>query len=349
MSEIDFGRPTVVRRRRQFSVRLDRRSMVITAILAVLTVAVTVIALGAGDYPVAPLDVLRTVFGGGDAASRLAIREWQAPRVLAAVFFGAALAVSGAIFQLLTRNPLGSPDIIGFGVGSYTGALVVGLVFSGSYLLIASGALAGGLATAVVVYALAFRQGIAGFRLVIIGVAVSAMLTAVNYWLILRADLTQAMNAANWGAGNLAGVTWQLAGPAMIVISLLLAAVALLAQRHPVLDLGPDLARALGAQTRTSQILLPVLGVALTAAATAVAGPIAFIALASPHIARRLVGGGRTPLPATALTGSLLLLVSDLIAAHAFAPQVLPVGVVTVCLGGLYLCHLLYRELRQDR
>lgn len=349
MSDIDFGRPTMNWRRGVIALRMDRRTVTVTAVLAVVTIVVTVIALGSGDYPVPPLDVVRTIFGGGDAASRLAIREWQAPRVLSAVFFGAALALSGAIFQLLTRNPLGSPDIIGFGVGSYTGALIVGLVFSGSYLMVSSGALAGGLLTAVVVYALAFRQGIAGFRLVITGVAVSAMLAAVNYWLILRADLTQAMNAANWGAGTLSGITWQLAGPAMIVIAVLIVAVAFVAQRHPILELGPDLARTLGAQTTWTQIALPVLGVALTAAATAVAGPIAFIALASPHIARRLVGGGRTPLAATACTGSVLLLVSDLIAAHAFSPQVLPVGVVTVCLGGTYLCHLLYRELRQDR
>ena len=346
---IDFGRATLRWRWRGYSLRTDRRAFVVATALAIITVVTTVIALGAGDYTVSPLDVIRAAFGAGDPAAQLAIREWQAPRAVAALAFGAALALSGAIFQLLTRNPLGSPDIIGFGVGSYTGALVVSVVLSGTYLMTAAGALAGGLLTAVVVYALAFRQGVSGFRLVIIGVAISAMLSAANYWLILRAELTDAMNAAQWGAGNLSTVTWDLLTPALAVIAVLIVGVAMLARRTPILELGPDLGRTLGAQTRAVQILLPTLGVALTAAATAVAGPIAFIALSSPHIARRLVGGGQTPLAATALTGSSLLLISDLIAARAFSPKVLPVGVVTVCLGGCYLCYLLYRELRQDR
>ncbi|MDL9938971.1 iron chelate uptake ABC transporter family permease subunit [Gordonia sp. ABSL1-1] len=346
---VDFGRPTLRMRAGSLSMRVDRRSLVVATILTIVTLVAAVVALGSGEYSVAPWDVVTALFGGGDPIDRLAIREFQAHRVVAALAFGAALGLSGAIFQLLTRNPLGSPDIIGFGVGSYTGALIVGLVFSGSYLMTASGALIGGLATALVVYALAFRQGVGGFRLVIIGVAVSAMLAAANYWLILRADLGEAMDAAQWGAGNLGTVTWDLVTPAVVVIVVLIVGVAVLARRLPVLDLGPDLARTLGAENRLSLLGLPILGVALTAAATAVAGPISFIALAAPHIARRLVGGGQTPLVATALTGSALLVISDVIATRAFAPKVLPVGVVTVCLGGCYLSYLLYRELRQDR
>lgn len=345
---IDFGRTALRWRRGPVSARIDRRELAIGVVAAFAVVALTVISLGAGDYPVSPMDVVRVLLGGGDPAARLAIHEWQAPRVLAALALGAALALSGAIFQLLTRNPLGSPDIIGFTVGSYTGALVITLVASGGYLLVSAGALVGGIATALVVYALAFRNGIGGFRLVITGVAVSAMLAAVNYWLILRADLTEAMSAAQWGAGTLDNATWNLVVPAVVVIAVLLAAVMLTARRLPVLDLGADLGRTLGAQTRGTTVLLPVLGVALVAAATAVAGPIAFIALAAPHIARRLVGGGRMSLTVTALVGSFLLLASDLIAVRAFSPHVLPVGVVTVCLGGCYLCYLLYREMRRE-
>lgn len=346
---IDFGRPVIRWRIGGLSGRWDRREVVVGTVAAAATVVVAIVALGMGDLTVSPVGVVNALLGTGDPAAELAIREWQAPRVLAALAFGAALALSGAIFQLLTRNPLGSPDIIGFGVGSYTGALVVTLLFSGGYLATAGGALAGGIGTAAVVYALAFRQGVGGFRLVICGVAISSMLAAVNYWLILRAELSEAMSAAQWGAGTLETITWQLTTPALCVIIVLVVGVAALSRRHPVFELGPEFGRTLGAQSRASQLGLPILGVALTAAATAVAGPIAFISLSAPHIARRLVGGGRTPLTVTALLGSLLLVVSDVVAARAFSPRALPVGVITVCLGGIYLCYLLYREMRQEQ
>lgn len=346
---IDFGRATYRWRIGKFSGRLDRRELVVGAVLAVVVAILGVVSLGLGDYPVSPLDVVRVLTGGGDPSARLAIGEWQAPRILAALVLGAALALSGAIFQLLTRNPLGSPDIIGFSTGSYTGALIATLVIGGGYVATSAGALIGGIATAIAVYALAFRGGIVGFRLVITGVAVSAMAAAANFWLILRADLDDAMSAAQWGAGTLETVTWATATPAIIVIGLLIPMTGLMARREPILELSADLARGLGAQTILSQWALPVLGVALTATATALTGPIAFVSLAAPQLSRRLCRLGRTPLVVTALMGAFLLLVSDVIATRAFAPQVLPVGVVTVVIGGGYLCWLLYREMRVRR
>lgn len=346
---VDVGSGKIVLRAGGFSLRGDRRSAVIGGILLVALVVAVVVALGSGTYPLSPGQVLDALFVGDDPAARLAIREWQLPRVLAAVTLGAALACSGLIFQLLTRNPLGSPDLIGFGVGSYTGALVAGLVLGGSFVMTSMGALVGGIVTAAAVYLLAFRAGVAGFRLVITGVAISSMLAAVNYWLILRADLDQAMSAALWGAGTLETATWAMAGPAAIVVAVLLIAFALLTRRAPVLELGPELARSLGAQTRLTAVGLPVLGVALVAVATTVAGPIAFVALSAPHIARRLCRSGHTPPAVTALVGSLLLVVSYIVAVRAFAPRTLPVGVVTVCLGGVYLCYLLFSEMRRTK
>ncbi|NMO00988.1 iron chelate uptake ABC transporter family permease subunit [Gordonia sp. TBRC 11910] len=346
---VDFGRPQIVVRAGGLSVRGDRRSVVVgLTVLAALVISV-VVALGSGTYPLGPGQVLGALFVGDDPAARLAVWDWQLPRVLAAVTLGAALASSGLIFQLLTRNPLGSPDLIGFGVGSYTGALIAGLVLGGSFAMTSMGALAGGILTAGAVYLLAFRTGVAGFRLVITGVAISSMLAAVNYWLILRADLDQAMSAALWGAGTLETATWAMAGPASIVVVILLTAFGLLSRRAPVVELGPELARTLGAQTRLAAVGLPVLGVALTAVATTVAGPIAFVALSAPHIARRLCRSGHTPPMVTGLVGSLLLVVSDVIAVRLFAPTTLPVGVVTVCLGGVYLCYLLFSEMRRAK
>lgn len=351
---IDFGRPQVVVRVGGFSQRLDRRAVLVGSLVAVLLVVGFVGGLVAGDDGVGLAKVPAGLFGG-DQLAEFAIRELQLPRVLAAIVLGAAMALSGGIFQLLTRNPLGSPDLIGFGVGSYTGALIASLLLGLGFAGMSLFALVGGLLTAGAVYLLAYRGGVGGFRLVITGVALSAMLAAVNYWLILRApNLDDAMLSAQWGAGTLdtpVARNWSYLWPAFAVVAVLVLALALLGPRTRVLDLGPDLARAMGAQTRAGTIALPVIGVALIAVATTIAGPVAFVALAAPHIARRLCRCGHTPWTVTALVGALLFLLGDILAQRisAVVGGSLPVGVITVCVGGVYLCYLLFTEMRRAR
>lgn len=351
---VDFGRPQRTVRAGGFSERFDTRSAIVGAVLVVALAVGVVAGLAAADDGVGLAELSSAVFGRADPAVDLAVWEWQLPRVLAAMVLGAAMACSGGIFQMLTRNPLGSPDLIGFGVGSYTGALVASLVLGLGFAGMSAFALVGGLATAAVVYALAFRSGISGFRLVITGVAISAMLASINYWLILRSDLDEAMLAAQWGAGTLdtpVARDWSFLGPAVVIAGALLAALALFSRRTRILDLGPDLALALGAQTRPISVALPVIGVALIAVATTITGPVAFVALSAPHIARRLCRSGHTPWVVTALVGALLLLLGDIVAqwVSAVVGATLPVGVVTVCLGGVYLCYLLFTEMRRAR
>src|SRR5690606_22829557 len=139
-------------------------------------VVVALIALSLGDYPLSIPEVLAAVFTDQGFASRIVL-EWRLPRIVAAIAFGAALGASGALFQTLTRNPLGSPDIIGFSTGAYTGAILVITIAGGGFVAVSAGALAGGLVTAGVVYVLAWRGGIQGFRLIIVGIAVTAALS----------------------------------------------------------------------------------------------------------------------------------------------------------------------------
>lgn len=202
-ASVDFGRPTLVTRGPRWSLRLDVRTAVSCAVFLLLTLAVVVVTLAYGTYEIPLPDVVRALYGEGPAGTRTVVVEWRLPRALLAVLLGAALAVSGAIFQSVTRNPLGSPDIIGFSSGSYTGALVVMLLTGGGYYQVAAGSLAGGILTAFVVFVLAYRRGAAqGFRLIIVGIAISAMLGAFNTWLVLRADIEDAMLSAVWGAGS---------------------------------------------------------------------------------------------------------------------------------------------------
>ncbi|WP_399510015.1 FecCD family ABC transporter permease [Williamsia muralis] len=349
--DVDFGRKVAVLRVRggALSGRIDVRAVAVIVMLVAAALVVAVFALGTGDYPVSPDRVVQAIFGNGSRIEELVVMEWRMPRVLLALILGAALGVSGAVFQSITRNPLGSPDIIGFNTGAYTGALVVLLIIGGGgYYDTAVGALVGGMITALLVYLLAFKRGVQGFRLIIVGIAISAVLSSVNAWLILRADLEDAMSAAVWGAGSLNGLGWTQARPALILLAVLTPLLVLASYRMPMLDLGDDAAKALGIRAEPTRLVLIVLGVALTAVATAGAGPIAFVSLAAPQLARRLT---RTPgvamLPA-AVMGALLLVASDLIAQRAFTPTQLPVGVVTVSVGGLYLVWLLAREARRQ-
>ncbi|OCC12780.1 iron chelate uptake ABC transporter family permease subunit [Streptomyces sp. PTY087I2] len=339
---------TFVIRAGSLSLRASRRSAVVCGLLAAALIALALWAFTLGSYALSLGDLMSVLTGTARNSVRTVVLEWRAPRIVAAVVFGAALAVGGAVFQSLTRNPLGSPDVIGFTTGSYTGVVLMLLAGATSYSALAAGALVGGLITAFAVYLLAFRRGVRGFRLIIVGIAVGALLSSVNTWFSVKADVDTALRAAVWGAGSLSAIGW----PAVLLSSALLAAVALVApvaqRRMRWLELGDDTAAMLGVPVERTKLLLVVLGVAATAAVTAAAGPIVFVALAAPQIARRLTGRGSTvDLAGSALVGSLLLLGADIAAQHAIEGVVLPTGAVTVCVGGAYLLVLLVRESRR--
>jgi iron complex transport system permease protein len=336
-----------VLRRGTLSLRVHRRTVVISLllVLAVLAIAaVTLVLPGAGIDASEALGVLT---GAEHGFAATVVLSWRLPRVVAAILVGAGLAIAGAIFQTLTRNPLGSPDVIGFGVGAYTGVILVLLAGTSGFGFVAVGALVGGLVTAIAVYLLSLRPGTGGMRMVVVGLGISAMLSALNRWLLLTAELDTSMAAATWGAGTLNGVRWDSVVPGALVIAVLLALAWPLARGLDVLGMGDDTAAGLGLHLGRARLSLVIVGVALTAAATAVAGPVSFIALAAPHVAHRLARGTRVSGVPVAATGALLLLLADLAAQRLFDPLQLPVGIVTVVVGGLYLLTLLARETRR--
>lgn len=230
----------------------DQDQAGVKALLATLAMLGIVIALGVlslmvGTMPVSVADVFRAIMGHAEGMVRTVVVEWRLPRAVAAMVFGAALGASGAIFQSLTKNPLGSPDIIGFSSGSYTGALLV-LLGTGtvSFAAVASGAILGGIGTAVIVYALAFRGGSKGFRLIIVGIGISAMLGSFNSMLLLRSDPDAAFAAAAWGVGSLNGVSWEQVLPASVVAVVLLLGAMLQTRPLREMELGDDTAKAHG-------------------------------------------------------------------------------------------------------
>lgn len=315
-------------------------------LLLLLALAVSTLALMLGDFHLAPGKVLDILAGGGDQTQRFIVVGQRLPRALAALLVGAALGLAGALFQSISRNPLGSPDIIGFTTGSASGALLALLVGGATGARVAMWAILGGLLTAVAVLALTSGRQLRGERLIVGGIAVGAMLASVNDYLVTRADTERAQAAKVWLLGSLNGINGPPVRLLAISLAVLLVLTALLRRRLGVLETGDDLATALGVRPAQVRLFAALLGVALTGTAVAVCGPIGFLALAAPQLGRRLT---RSPTPALAsatITGALLLAAADLVSQRALAPFQIPVGLVTGVLGGAYLAWLIGRRTR---
>ncbi|AIY18152.1 FecCD family ABC transporter permease [Pimelobacter simplex] len=328
------------------SLRFPLRTLVITLVLVVVALAGAVAGLAYGKVQVSAVDVVRTILGQTTPALETVITEWRLPRVLLGLLLGAALGVAGAIFQSLTRNPLGSPDIIGFDAGAYAGAVLT-IVIVGSTALVLPGALIGGIATALVVYLLAYRRGMHGFRLIIVGIGVTAMLGSVTTYLLLKAPIQIAQMAAIWGAGSLNGLAWPEVRLAVVGIAAGLAVLLCFGRGLAALELGDDAAAALGVPVERTRLGLLVGGTMLTATVTAVAGPITFVALAAPQLARRLTRSAGVRRVPSAAMGACLVVVADFVAQHAF-PALVPVGLVTIVAGGAYLVWVLLVQARKE-
>jgi len=331
------------------SVRVTRRPLIVSVLLAIAVLAVVAVSSFVGDYPLPAQDVLAALLGNGTTATDFVVLDLRLARALCAVTIGAALGASGAAFQALTRNPLGSPDIIGFTSGAATGALLQILIFGGTALAIAGGALFGGLASALVVYLLAMGRGAVGYRLVLVGIGLNAFLWAINWYLLISAELEDAMSAQVWLTGSLNGRSWSQLWPVLAVLVICLPLLMIASRPLGLLEMGDDAARALGVRADHTRVVIVVLAVALAAAATATAGPIAFVALAAPQLAKRLTGSVAVSVLPAALMGAFVLTTSDLVAQRLFAPTQLPVGIATGVVGGLYLIWLLLSEWRKGR
>jgi len=331
----------------RLSARVEVRTVVVVAALLVACGVVAILGMGLGTVSLTPGEVVSALMGEGRRSYRTLVVDFRLPRIAIALLFGAAVGAAGAIFQSLTRNPLGSPDIIGFDAGAYTGAVLT-IVLTGGLAAVVPAALVGGAATALLVYLLAFRRGVQGFRLIVVGIAVTAMLGSLNTYLIVKAELYTAQLAAVWGAGSLTSLSWDDLRTAGLVLGALLVPLMWFGPRLRYLEMGDDAARALGRRVERDRIALLLTGVGLTAVVTALAGPIAFVALCAPQIARRLTRATGPGLIPAACTGALLLLGCDLAAQNVFAPTVLPVGLVTIVLGGAYLVWLIVVQARRE-
>ncbi|PRQ10825.1 Fe(3+)-siderophore ABC transporter permease [Corynebacterium sp. 13CS0277] len=330
--------------------RAERRALTAGILTLVAALLCGAVALTLGDYGVPLAKVPAALYGlSGDPMMDFFVGQMRAPRVLLALVVGAALGVSGGVFQTLTRNPLGSPDITGFTTGAATGALIQIIVFEAGALATSLGALVGGLATGAVVYLLAKGGGMNGTRFVLIGIGVAAILQGMNSLLIVKGSLAAAQTAAIWMSGSFNATTWPTATVVTILVGILIPGALYLARPLAMMTCGDELATGLGVNVPRTRILLLGVAIALVAVAVAAAGPIGFVALAAPHISRKVSRTSKAGLAGAAVTGALIVVVSDIIAQRIFAPTQLPVGVVTGVAGGCYLVWLLANQWRNQR
>ncbi|MFD7710212.1 FecCD family ABC transporter permease [Streptomyces sp. NPDC059786] len=330
----------------RYSVRFDPRTVLVCVALIVVGAVVVVLSVGTGTYELSPVEVLRTFAGNGPPGAEFIVLDLRLPRALTAVLVGFGTGMAGAVFQSLTRNPLGSPDIIGFGNGASAGALVAIIFLDAGAPQTAFGAVVGGFATATAVYLLAWRRGVHGYRLVLVGIGMSAVLGSATSFLYVRADIGKAAQAASWMIGSLNDRGWSEVRIAALGLLVCAPVVLGYARRLTVLEMGDDTAGALGIPAERSRLVLLSAGTGLTAMAVAAAGPIPFLAMAAPQLARRLTrAAGPNVLPA-AWMGALLVATADLVTQRVTGSALMPVGVVTGVGGGLYLAWLLLRERR---
>ncbi len=300
------------------------------------------ISVGAVSIPL--LEVGRLLLNPDSSALAIIVHSLRVPRALVAVMVGSSLAISGTLFQALTRNPLVGPGILGVNAGAML-AILLAIVFvptvpSGILVLLAFG---GGLGAATLTFLSTVSFGISPIRLALAGIAVGALLTAISSGIqVIFEERARAIIFSV--VGSLAGRTWEHVW--MILPWFLLGSILamLFAQRLNLIALAEDTATGLGLRVQQTRWLLIALAVLLAAAATSVAGPIGFLGLMSPHLARGLVGAdNRLVIPLAALIGSSILLLADVAARVVDAPLETPVGILITAIGAPFFVFLVRR------
>lgn len=331
-----------------------RHSFITALTLAAVALVSLIVHISVGGTPIAPGDVFTTLLGQApDQRTALTIWEFRLPRSAAAVCAGIGLGVAGALTQTVARNPLASPDILGITNGAAAGAValmaftsqVSGLPAGLSVYGLPIAATLGGLLAAGAVFALVWHTSLESSRLVLVGMGISGLCAALTSWMLTLGEVTNAQQALTWMAGTVNGASWEdLGGMPMVILGMALLG-ALMRNQREVLALDSDTARGLGVHLSRDRLIVLGIATILAIAATVIAGPLAFVALASGHAARMLARTTIPPVLHSALVGAIFVLLADLIAARTFS-VVLPAGVATAVIGAPYLIYLVLNRSR---
>lgn len=318
-----------------------RRRLIVLAGVLVVMLAIAVTALALGAFTMSPADVWRTLWGGGSRVESYVVFQVRMPRLLMGLLVGACLGIAGALLQTLLGNPLASPDLLGISGGSGAAAVFALLILGVTGPVLAVAAFLGGIAVAAFLLLAGRRRADGGYRLILAGVGVAFLCTSLTSYLMVRAKLELAQEALIWLTGSLASTPWWNVVTVGVALFLALPAVVACARWLPLTQMGPATAASLGVRTDTVRLVAIGTAVLLTAVTCAFAGPISFVALCAPAIARPLLGHGAIGIGTSAAVGAALLAGADLIAQYALPGHSVPVGVVTGALGAVFLLWLL--------
>lgn len=318
-----------------------RRRVRVVALVVVVAAVACLVALSVGDYPITPDRLWQTITGSGTRIEQYVVFQVRAPRAAMAVVTGAALGIAGALLQSYLGNPLASPDLLGISGGSGLAAVFAILVLGQTGPVLALFAFVGGAAVAVLLMAAGRSLRDGGFRLILAGIGISFLTASVIDFLMVRAKVEEARMALLWLTGSLSSTPWWQVVSVLAALVVVLPALIAAARWLPITQLGVETANGLGVRSDTVRWVVVGAAVLLTAVTCAFVGPIGFIALCAPAIARPLLGHGAIGLGASAALGAVLLVAADLVAQFAIPGLSMPVGVVTGGIGAVFLLWLL--------
>ncbi|MET0928283.1 MAG: iron chelate uptake ABC transporter family permease subunit [Aeromicrobium sp.] len=325
-----------------------RRATIVTGVMAAIALGLFILTMMVGSFFVSPIDVVTSVLGlSDDPTNNFIVRDLRLPTAAAGLAVGVALGISGIVFQKLLGNPLASPDFVGVSSGASLFAVSAIVLFNASSTVISGSALLGALVTAFLIYVLAWRGGVSGYRFILIGIAVSEFMLSIVGYIISRAQLYEAREAMTWLVGTVGQSGTGELRTLYVALVVLIPVAVILERPLRTLELGDDTAKALGSRVEISRLALIALSIVLVGLSVAVAGPIAFVALIAGPIAQRLTGaaGG---IMAAGMVGAVIVLGADLVAQQVL-PTSLPTGIVTGLIGAPYLIYLLATVNREGR
>ncbi|GGF95452.1 iron ABC transporter permease [Paenibacillus aceti] len=331
--------------------RKQQHNIAVLLILGLLIIIAFVLSMNTGFIRLSPLDTIRTLFGGGTEKEELILFQFRLPRIVISVLIGAGLAVSGCIMQGISRNALADPGILGINAGAGLVVLIFVAYYpnmgTASIFLLPVLAWIGAGVTAAIIFSLSYKRhkGLLPTRLLLTGVAVAAGISAATIVITLRINPEKYQFVATWMAGSIWGTNWKFVLALLPFIVILLPFVFSKARTMNVLNLGEMTATGLGAKVSKEQIVLLAAAVGLAGSCVAVSGGIGFVGLIGPHLGRRLVGPKHQALlPASALIGSLMVIVADMLGRLILQPSEIPAGIIVAIVGAPYFLYLLSRS-----
>ncbi|CAM4310290.1 iron complex transport system permease protein [Paenibacillus endophyticus] len=330
------------RRARRFHLKTVRAAL----LLGAAAILVLIASLAFGEQLIKPAEVWGALLGKGNPDHVLIVQSLRAPRVIVAFLVGASLAVAGAILQSVIRNPLAAPDVVGITGGASVGAVafITYMPSAVSIHFLPFAAVLGAFGAALLIYFIAWKNGVNPFRLVLVGIGIASLLSAITTFMLVFSPAYSASSSYIWLTGTVYGSTWSYVWNLLPWSIVLLGILYFYTRQLNMQLLGDELAIGLGSRVQRHRFILILISVGLAGSAVSIGGVIGFVGLIAPHAARRMVGPMVSRLiPISALFGGIIVALADLIARTAFLPLDIPVGVFTSGIGAPFFIYLLYR------